>query len=233
MIKINGGRIQEENQGNKNLEGQIIRATNQNNQGQNQEETHLKIRTSEQPEMSVPLISEEIKNPINVEGGHSKKMMIKTNIYTVFIVFSALFIQACEQARKFEFFETIDGESWHVNDTISAEYRIEDTLNVYNFYLNIRNNNNYPYSNLYVFATTTFPNGRTRIDTVECVLAYPDGTWFGNGFGGVFDNRVLYKQRKRFPLVGDYKIELVHGMRTETLNGLLDVGYRIESVKTK
>jgi len=158
-----------------------------------------------------------------------KKIAMPKTLFFGLLVFMAT---ACGTTPVFEHYQTIENEAWEVTDTVTATFVITDTIQTYNFFINLRNNNNYNYSNLYVFVDTEFPNGKKLTDTVECVLAYPDGRWIGSGFGNVYDNRIMYKYRKRFPLNGDYQLKITHAMREEVLDGILDVGFRLEkSVK--
>jgi gliding motility-associated lipoprotein GldH len=104
---------------------------------------------------------------------------------------------------------------------------MKDTTTLHNFYINLRNGENYAYSNIYVFVELEFPNGKKSIDTVECILADPTGKWIGSGSGSIYDNRFLYQHGKQFPLSGRYKVNIQQGMRTDELNGINDVGFRI------
>ena len=122
-------------------------------------------------------------------------------------------------------------ESWNVADKFESEFSVSDTVNNYNFFLTIRNTDEYAYQNLFVFLKTTFPNGKTKLDTINCPLANMQGKWLGKGFGGIYDNRILYMARKRFPLNGSYIIKVEQAMRDEELMGILDVGVRIEKAQ--
>ena len=75
--------------------------------------------------------------------------------------------------------------SWDNEEFARFDVNVEDTLSAYNFYLNIRHLENYRYSNFYMFMHTTFPDGSQTHDTVEIVLAYPDGRWIGDGSGSM------------------------------------------------
>lgn len=121
-----------------------------------------------------------------------------------------------------------EDKSWNLNDAFVTKFDVQDTVNNYNFFVTLRNTEDYPYQNLFVFLTTTFPNGKTKLDTINCPLANMQGKWLGKGFGGVYDNRILYMARKRFPLNGAYTIKIEQAMREEDLIGVLDVGVRIE-----
>ena len=107
-------------------------------------------------------------------------------------------------------------------------FSTEDTVANYNFFVTLRNTDDYPYQNLYVFLKTEFPNEKSKLDTIYCPMADARGKWLGKGFSGVYDNRILYIARKRFPLTGEYTISIEHAMRDEILEGVLDVGVRIE-----
>ena len=68
---------------------------------------------------------------------------------------------------------------------------------------------------------------------MECLLADPTGRWYGKGTGFIFANRavdakVLYKTGNRFPAAGHYVIRLEQAMRTERLEGVMDVGVSVE-----
>lgn len=127
----------------------------------------------------------------------------------------------------FEQNQAIAGGEWGIDDQVSFDFTIEDTLSNHDFFVNIRNSGDYEYSNLYLFVKTTFPNGKSALDTVECILADPSGRWLGSGVGDIIDHQVLYKFKRRFPLAGGYNITLRHAMREDPLEGILDAGIRI------
>ncbi|MBR4137693.1 MAG: gliding motility lipoprotein GldH, partial [Bacteroidales bacterium] len=105
---------------------------------------------------------------------------------------------------------------------------VNDTLTDYAFYLNIRHLENYRYSNLYVFMHTTFPNGNVTHDTIECILAMPDGRWMGKGSGTMRSANVLLNPALRFPLSGEYHFEIEQAMREKELRGITDIGLCFE-----
>ena len=41
--------------------------------------------------------------------------------------------------------------------------------------------------------SSTFPNGKTRQDTLECLLAEPNGRWLGDGLGGLKTVSIRYE----------------------------------------
>ncbi len=122
----------------------------------------------------------------------------------------------------------IQNASWDNQELPYFDVKVEDTLSAYNFYLNIRHLENYRYSNFYMFLHTTFPNGSQTHDTVEIVLAYPDGRWVGSGTGSMRNNNILLNDNLYFPLKGNYRFEIEQAMREPVLEGVTDVGICFE-----
>lgn len=135
---------------------------------------------------------------------------------------------SCDEEAVFEQNQAITDGIWNADQRLSFPFQISDTISYHNFYLNLRNSGDYEYSNLYVFVHTYFPNGKSSKDTVECLLADPSGRWMGSGLGDLVEHQILFKYRRRFPLAGDYRIELEHAMRRDPLEGVVDAGIRIE-----
>ena len=95
----------------------------------------------------------------------------------------------------------------------------------------MRNNNEYPYANLRIFATikdAKKKNKKNKIDTLNYILAEPNGMWLGKGFGETKEILFQYKKGYKFPKNGIYTIEIQHAMRDSHLKGIEDFGIKIE-----
>jgi gliding motility-associated lipoprotein GldH len=155
-----------------------------------------------------------------------------------FFIFAGLLLalasfSSCDDNRLYEENRDVKEGVWDINDRLFFDFDVPDSVTKYNFYFNIRNTDDYPYSNIYVFFKTTFPNGKTSVDTVEFPLADENGRWYGKGQGDVHDCRLVFKQGVRFPLAGKYHLEVEQAMRMEKLPGVLNAGIRIERAETK
>lgn len=160
--------------------------------------------------------------------------MFRINIITVSFLFFAgiiFFIVSCDPSRIFEQNKKLDNNNWDQSNTLVFLANISDTVSRHNVYINVRNAGFYNFSNLFLFINTRFPNGQLERDTVECILASPDGKWLGDGLGDIWDNRILFKKDVRFPLKGEYSFELIQAMRINPLPGIMDAGIRIEKAK--
>ncbi len=155
---------------------------------------------------------------------HHKLMMVILGVLTLTMV-------SCDPSRYFEENKKISNDEWNQNTSLPFQVIIEDTTIDYNVYINVRNSGTYRFSNLYLFINTTFPGGQIQRDTLECILAAPDGRWLGDGLGDLFDNRILFKENVKFPQAGEYRFELFQAMRINPLPGIMDAGVRLEKVK--
>jgi gliding motility-associated lipoprotein GldH len=148
--------------------------------------------------------------------------------FSLLFILSLLVIQSCDSKRFYEENRQIENGLWNSKDKATFNVTITDILNRYNFYFNLRNRGDYPYSNIYLFLKTVFPDGRIAMDTIECPLADYDGKWLGSGISEVKFNRFLFQKGVRFPQKGQYVFEVEQAMRVNELKGITDIGIRLE-----
>ncbi|OYQ43753.1 gliding motility lipoprotein GldH [Flavobacterium cyanobacteriorum] len=163
--------------------------------------------------------------------------MPKKNSILITVVALFLFC-SCDNKRVFDEYKALNGK-WNKDSIVSFETEFKDTASKYNLFINIRNNNSYPYSNLFLIVQMQQPGTNiTKVDTLEYQMAYPDGTLMGEGFTDVKENKLWYKENVSFPKPGKYRFSIQQAMRrtgkvpgVQELEGITDVGLRIESTK--
>jgi gliding motility-associated lipoprotein GldH len=174
----------------------------------------------------IPEINEGRKR----KGGIPMNRRIRNCLF--FIIISPLFLlNACDPGAVYDKSVAIKAGKWYKNDTLTFEALITDTISPNNLYICLRNKGSYPYSNLYLFVTSTSPGGASRHDTLELPLSDARGHWYGKGFGDLWEHQQLFKQVVRFPYPGVYVFTISQAMRADMLEGVMDVGIRIEKVK--
>lgn len=146
----------------------------------------------------------------------------------VYITTAIVLMTSCSNNKLYDESVVIPESRWDNENIPYFNVTVEDTLTDYAFYLNIRHLENYRYSNLYIFMHTGFPNGNVTHDTIECILAMPDGRWLGKGSGTMRSAKVLLNPSLRFPLSGDYHFEIEQAMREKELKGITDIGICFE-----
>ncbi|WP_373057288.1 gliding motility lipoprotein GldH [Zunongwangia sp. H14] len=149
-----------------------------------------------------------------------------------FLTICSLF--SCDKERVFDEYKSVS--TWNKDSVITFKLEHLDSVRAYNLFINIRNNNDYKYSNLFLITQLEFPHGKVISDTLEYEMAAPDGTWLGTGFGDVKESKLWYRENVTFPEQGVYEVRIKQAMRKngevegiQNLEGITHVGFRIEN----
>jgi gliding motility-associated lipoprotein GldH len=145
---------------------------------------------------------------------------------------------SCNDISEFNQYKSVENSAWKSGEKITFNFEVKDTLLPKNLFINIRNNNKYEFSNLYLITTLKFPNNTLVVDTLQYEMADTFGKFLGNGFSSIKENKLFYKERNVFPFSGNYVLNISHAMRKngalnaiESLVGVQDVGFSIEKIK--
>ena len=149
----------------------------------------------------------------------------------ILIMTFLLLLLSCNSNVVYTNSQAMDGETWKLMDIPAFKVPITDTLNSNNVIFTIRSGSSFPFRNIYLFVTTTSPDGKKITDTLQYNLADQKGKWYGKGFGDVHELILPYKSNVSFPLKGIYEFKIQHGMRIENLKGVYDFGLRIEKYR--
>jgi gliding motility-associated lipoprotein GldH len=158
---------------------------------------------------------------------------IKPLLYTLIV----LCFFSCDSLREHDSYVSVVNNTWSFSEKITFPFVVTDTIQRKNLFINIRNNNEYSYSNLFLITQLEFPNGKKIVDTLEYEMTDVSGRFLGNGLTDIKENKLFYKENVVFPNSGDYKVSISQAMRKsgevkgiKLLNGITEVGFRIEKV---
>lgn len=147
----------------------------------------------------------------------------------------ALLGMACTRNITYSDIRPTSGGSWGRDEIIEFTVQDPDTIQPQSLYFLLRNDNTYPYSNLFLIVEMNFPDGTSQRDTLEYEMADAQGNWLGSGTGSVIENKLGYRKDVVFPTKGVYTFTVSQAMRKngsvegiESLPGILDVGLQIE-----
>lgn len=149
-------------------------------------------------------------------------------VLIVFLV--AVVLMGCDTSRVFEDNKDFARRAWAVADTVVFEFNISDPSQRYNVLYNIRNSLDYPYSR--IFVNYTLEDSTHRVLATKLAGNYlfdvKTGEPQGNsGLGDIYDHRFPLFENKEFA-AGKYYVKLQQYMRTDTLQGVLAAGIRVE-----
>lgn len=158
---------------------------------------------------------------------------MRSAFYVCSLIVIILF-SSCDEKRVFDEYRSVNG--WQKDSLISFKLNELDSTKVYDLFINIRNNSDYPYSNLFLITEIKFPEGKVVSDTLEYEMTKPNGEFLGEGYGDVKENKLWYKEKVKFEEPGNYQVTIQQAMRKngevegiEELEGITDVGFRIEN----
>lgn len=121
---------------------------------------------------------------------------------------------------------------WNKKTVQKYNVNISDNQNPKNIIFVVRNNDSYPYSNIrFIVDFKDLHTKKSEVDTLNYILAKPNGEWLGTGFGDTKETLFLYKVNYKFPKNGKYEINVKQAMRNDNLPGIEDLGIKVETAK--
>jgi gliding motility-associated lipoprotein GldH len=154
---------------------------------------------------------------------------------SILFILMVLFVISCDNKLVFDEYKSI-GNSWHQDSILTFKLPKLESKKRFNLFLNVRDNNDYPFDNLFLIVSLDQPNKKVIVDTLEYKMANPDGTLMGEGFTDIKESKLFYKENVPFNQKGEYKIHIQQAVRqtgkiagVENLKGISEIGFRVES----
>jgi gliding motility-associated lipoprotein GldH len=158
-----------------------------------------------------------------------KRVTFYSKLFSLFAI--TVLLSSCSRNTVYSKYQTFENKEWYAKDKVTFDLEMMDTQSLHDISVMVRHADAYPYSNLYLFLTTKYPDGKITLDTLECILANAKGEWMGDGAGDIFDITIPLKKSTRFPLAGKYSFTFEQAMRTDPLPMIMDFGFEIKRSK--
>jgi gliding motility-associated lipoprotein GldH len=133
---------------------------------------------------------------------------------------------SCSLNEIFFEYHSFKKNGWNREAVAVYQINIDNTTDLFDVSLEIRNNNDYPFRNIWLFVDFQTPGGDVRTDTVGVDLADVYGKWYGKGIS-LYNLTIPYETAMRFPQKGTYTYSIRQGMRESPLKGISDIGLKI------
>lgn len=150
---------------------------------------------------------------------------------SIFCLLGTYFLSACNEHTVYHSYRSLPSEGWRKSDTLFFQVPITDSIpTIVQVYAEVRNKSNYPYQSFYLFLQQNIPDSTIwKTDTLQIEMADKNGKWKGTGWGSLFQSSVpLGYLHIKYP--GNYTFKAIHGMKDDILEGINDIGIRIEKV---
>ena len=154
--------------------------------------------------------------------------------FKIYILFS-LVIFSCDSNVEFLNYNSVNGV-WHKDSLQEFSFELNET-NEYNTFVNLRINEEYKFSNIFLITTLKDSLNILSKDTLQFKLADKSGKFVGKKRINLVDNKLLHKKQLKLEGNKKYFISIEHAMRVinkvgglENLQGVTDIGYQIEKI---
>lgn len=148
-----------------------------------------------------------------------------------------LLFSSCKNNTVFTEYKAIANNKWQKDNIVNFKVVIKDTLSSNAIYINLRNNKDYAFNNIFLIAQMEAPNKNKTIDTLEYRMTDDKGYFLGTGYTDIKENKLELKEKIIFPSSGIYSFKIQQAMRkngeengVEFLDGITDVGIEIEKL---
>lgn len=149
------------------------------------------------------------------------------HLLTATALVSLTVLASCVSRGSDSGFTSLPASGWAYGDTLLFDVARADSLAPVELRVAVRNNNDFPYSNLWL--EVTYTDGRlSHRDTVNMPLADVYGRWIGKGFGAQYQSDAVVATHITPP--NGSRIGVRHVMRTDTLTGLEQVGITLTAL---
>ena len=146
-------------------------------------------------------------------------------------------LSSCSNNTVFSKYKAVDKNKWQKDSVFTFKVDIQDTISDNAIYINLRNDKDYEFNNIFLIVDVDFPNNTKIVDTLEYKMTDDKGVFLGTGFTDIKENKLELKENIKFPVKGTYKFKVQQAMRkngqedgVEFLNGITDVGIQVEKL---
>lgn len=156
---------------------------------------------------------------------------------TVKLLLIILLFASCKHDLVFTKYTHVTNNTWHKDSIVRFKVDITDTISKHAVYLNLRNDKDYEFNNLFLIVDVDYPNKTKISDTLEYKMTDEKGFFLGTGYTDIKENKLELKEHMQFPVKGIYTYNIQQAMRKNgeeqgvvLLNGITDVGLEIEKI---
>lgn len=155
----------------------------------------------------------------------------------IFVLFALLLLNSCNQSTVFIKYKPISDNKWHKDSIVSFNINIKDTISTNVVFINLRNDKDYDFNNIFLIVGIDYPNKTKVIDTLAYKMTDDKGYFLGTGITDIKESKLFFREQIKFPTKGNYKFHVQQAMRKngsengiEKLIGITDVGVEIEKL---
>lgn len=145
-----------------------------------------------------------------------------------------LLFSSCGPSYEYESYHDIENGQWAYEDTLSFQFNIEDTLSIYNLYLELEHSPTFSNQNLYTQIHTTFPERQRLTEMISLELSdNMTGSWQGKCNKERCTLQIPIQEGAYFNQIGKHIITIEQYMRKSPVEGVYRIGFMLEDTGQK
>lgn len=152
-------------------------------------------------------------------------MRRSATLRTAAVMLFAVVLMGCQRVTYSDCRTISDG--WDKDSLFSFVFDIDDANVLYKTSIIVRNTDEYPNQNIWLFIDEVSPAGDVQRDTLQYFLADDLGRWRGSGIGSIYECECIYRPQQKFHKAGQYTLRITQGMRQSPLKGISEVGVKV------
>lgn len=163
-----------------------------------------------------------------------QRLPLKLSLGFIFL-FELLFFACSDSNVVIDDTSSFSESGWIQKQPVRFNVEVADSASSYAAYVVVRQNNAYPFYNLYFSPSILDAKGTTiQKGLAEAILYDPKtGKPKGAGFGDIYEKKFLVYPNLKFPKPGKYQIQVAQSMRVDTLAGMVSFGLIVEKNERK
>ncbi len=139
----------------------------------------------------------------------------------------------CSTINLFEKNVSVPDNAWKYEFQPEIDFDISDTASFYNIFFVFRHTEAFGFNNIWVKLTSTAPGDSASTTQQFDFPLTNQNKWTGSAMDDIYEHRIMiYSGPVKFRRSGKYKVKLQQVMRDSPLRHVLNVGLRVEKVKT-
>lgn len=137
---------------------------------------------------------------------------------------------SCAPSGYYQKDYVIKDAAWTHDNKLTFDINITDTQSHYNSFLLLRHDDNFPTSNIWLKISVSNADDTTYAfeDRIELLMMDADGKPLGKSFGDIWEQKKLLGNLPPFRKAGTYTVTIAHVMRSNPLEGVMNVGVQVE-----
>lgn len=135
---------------------------------------------------------------------------------------------SCTENYFFKDQTIFENQVWTYQDLKVFTVPIEDTLTLYNLYLEVEHATDYSFQNLYTKIITQFPAGEKLEKIVSLEFSNKSGIWLGECNSSTCILRIPIQEDAFFNQTGNYIFSIEQFMREDAIEGLKSLTFYIQ-----